>query len=137
MARNSISEEYCINWGRRGCCHHQDSVAKKCIGCNFFHEEIHKVYKKANECRYRPGLMLMYTHCKKQGRLVHWLKCRSQMIWANETSRNESSFVWYISLCFGQSRAAVEHNLSLSKYTHHYTWICINRCVNCVTVFKS
>ena len=50
-----------------------------------------------------------------------------------------------ICLCFWpvrQSRAAVEPNLSLSQNTpiswctYRYTWICIWRCVNRVTVFK-
>ena len=68
----------------------------------------------------------------------------SGILCTNEMSSNKSSFSRYLPFFWPvrQSRAAVEPNLSLSRntliswYAYCYTWICIWRCVNSVTVFK-
>ena len=82
-----------------------------------------------------------------QGRR-RWSNCRLAiyvpLMSCNETSRNKSSFLWYLPLFWPvrKSRAVVEPNLSLSQntpinwYTHLYNDMYISWCVNQVTVFK-
>ena len=121
----------------------QKSLVYKFVFCSLCLFCKQKSWHPPQHCVVSLQLCLEAWHNPRVYKLGLLLSCSIK-----EMRRNESSFLHYLPLFWSirQSRATVDHDLSLSQntpiswYTYHYKycyiWICIWRCVNRVTILK-